>query len=132
MTEPPRFYGASYEVSYEEVLASIQREQDQTDSSTRIALARVERARAEIQRLRDDVQEWYDTAHLINGMLDAADATLDRHQMSSAPAWDSICAWWCTDEEWGAPGHDWPCPDAAAVLDLFAPDTACKDSKRGP
>lgn len=41
------------------------------------------------------------------GVLDLADGVLDRHRLV-----EDFCA--CLDE--------WPCPDAAAVLDLYAPE----------
>jgi hypothetical protein len=50
-----------------------------------------------------------DPAHVL-GVLDAAEKVLERHARTlSRP----LCAW---------DGKSWPCPDALAVLDLYAPE----------
>lgn len=76
---------------------------------------RVERARAEIERQRG----YWVVTRLWGGMLDAATATLDRHLPES---WDGpdFC---CVCSSIPCVMEVWPCPDVAAVLDLFAPDT---------
>ncbi len=54
-----------------------------------------------------------DPTHVL-AALDAAAAVLDRHAPYRTAVmtrdWCRVCA-----------GDDWPCPDAAAVLDLYAP-----------
>lgn len=56
-----------------------------------------------------------DPVHVL-AVLDAAEATLDRHVHDG----DGECLW-CTVGG-GYPQRGlWPCPDAAAVLDLYAP-----------
>ncbi|MCU1592432.1 MAG: hypothetical protein JWP11_3688 [Frankiales bacterium] len=67
-----------------------------------------------------------DPAHVL-AVLAAADATLDRH---------AVAAWWdpefmddgdpapCGTCTYDARRVVWPCPDAAAVLDVYAPEPA--------
>lgn len=52
-----------------------------------------------------------DPVHVL-AVLAAADATLDRHAHYEAEGTCDHCAG----------SREWPCPDAAAVLDLYAPE----------
>lgn len=54
-----------------------------------------------------------DPTHVL-AVLAAADAVLSRHQPNPVGSWASACTV-CED-------HLWPCPDAAAVLALYAPE----------
>lgn len=78
-------------------------------------MTRLEQAKAEIRRLRDEALVpwlWAAAEPVVDGMLAAADATLDRHKECFG-----VCAE-CADST------SWPCPDADAVLDLYAPEPA--------
>lgn len=56
-----------------------------------------------------------DPAHVL-AVLDAAEATLRRHRREDASPY--CCCGWCSTSQHTAP---WPCPDAAAVLAIYAP-----------
>lgn len=64
-----------------------------------------------------------DPAHVF-AVLAAADATLDLHEGMRLHDGTTACDWCschCPERPSETP---WPCPDAAAVLDLYAPLTA--------
>lgn len=89
---------------------------------------RLEQARAEIDRLRTVTLLpwlWLAAKGWAEGVLAAADATLDRHAPWGPEAWQGYyCAGDHPRDHDGRPDADWPCPDAAAVLDLYAPEPA--------
>lgn len=80
---------------------------------------RVAQARQEIARLRMHWLPWLsairaeNVAGLFAGVLDDADASLDQHAQSANP-----------DRCTGCYSDTYPCPDALAVLNRYAPEVS--------
>lgn len=89
-----------------------------TDLRPGPGLPRLTCALAEIRRMRTELVPTVDhpaTADYLGAVLDAAEATLRRHGQFSASG--------LADGDWcPADGHDYPCDDLLAVLDIYAPE----------